>query len=79
MQLRAASATVDTGSTLTQILLEKRRLHVVPIDGVAPSLATLKDGTYRYRKSLFFVIGSTPSPLADRFCSSSSHWPRKRG
>jgi phosphate transport system substrate-binding protein len=56
-----------TGSTLTQILLEKRGLHVVPIDGVAPSLATLKNGTYRYRKPLFFVTGATPSPLADRF------------
>ena len=56
-----------TGSTLTQILLEKRRLHAVPIDGVAPNLATLKNGTYRYRKPLLFVTGVKPSPLADRF------------
>lgn len=56
-----------TGSTLTQILLEKRGLHVVPIDGVAPSLATLKNGSYRYRKPLLFVTGATPSALAGRF------------
>jgi phosphate transport system substrate-binding protein len=56
-----------TGSTLTQILLEKRRLHVVPIDGIAPNIATLKNGAYRYRKPLFFIIGAKPSPLADRF------------
>jgi phosphate transport system substrate-binding protein len=55
------------GSTLTKLKMEKRNLRTFAIDGVAPSLEALERGDYPYDKRLYFVLPSTPSPLAERF------------
>lgn len=56
-----------TTSTLTQIQMERRQLHIIPIDGVEPSLANLDRGTYPYSKTLHFVLTRKSSPIAKRF------------
>ena len=55
------------GSTLTQIILEKRSLQMVAIDGVAPTLENFERGSYPYFKSLYFVLLTTPNPATKRF------------
>jgi len=44
-------------STLTQILMEKRNLRLIELDGVSPSIENLEDGKYPIQKSLYFVTG----------------------
>jgi phosphate transport system substrate-binding protein len=41
--------------TLAQIQSEKRRLRLLALDGVTPSVANLENGTYPYSKTLFAV------------------------
>jgi phosphate transport system substrate-binding protein len=48
------------GTTLTQLVLEKRDLRVVPIDGHNPTAESLRDGSYPYAKSLYFVTREQP-------------------
>lgn len=55
------------GSTLTQILLEKRKLRVIAIDGVEPTLENFERGDYPYGKKLYFVVAAKPTPVAERF------------
>lgn len=43
------------------------RLSLVPLNGVAPSLAALRNGQYPWRKTLTVVLPAQPSPLARRF------------
>ncbi len=54
------------GTTLTQILTERPDLRMVPIDGVAPSVASLQDDSYRYRKPFFLVESGQPRPAVQR-------------
>lgn len=56
-----------TGSTLTQIKSEQRKLRAVAIDGVKPSLENLQSGTYPFAKTLAFVLSAKKSPAAERF------------
>lgn len=55
------------GATLAQLKTERRNLRTVAIDGVAPSLEAFERGDYPYGKTLYFVLPSTPKPLATRF------------
>jgi len=48
------------GATLTQLLLEKRDLRVVPIDGLKPTAESFRDGSYPYAKSLYLVTRAQP-------------------
>lgn len=41
-----------------QIIAEKCDLRMVPIDGVAPSLETLNNGTYRFVKPFYLVFAA---------------------
>jgi len=41
---------------LSQIVAEKRKLRLVPIDGVEPSLANLENGTYLFEKPYYLVF-----------------------
>jgi ABC-type phosphate transport system substrate-binding protein len=43
------------------------KLSIVPIDGLTPSLATIANGSYPWRKSLIAVLPKTASPTAERF------------
>jgi phosphate transport system substrate-binding protein len=58
-----------TASTLTQILMEKRKLHFVSIDGVTPSIETFESGQYRYAKPIYFVLSAKKTDLATRFAA----------
>lgn len=54
-------------STLALILSESRKIEVLTVDGVQPSLQNLKNGTYPYSKKLYMVTRKQPKPLAQRF------------
>jgi len=55
------------GSTLTQIMLEKRNLRAVPIDGHVPSMEAFERGAYPYVKSLYFVVNEAPNAVVAQF------------
>jgi phosphate transport system substrate-binding protein len=56
-----------TTATLTQILVERRALRFVSIDGVAPSLANYLDGSYPYGKPVYVIVPPAISPEAQAF------------
>jgi phosphate transport system substrate-binding protein len=55
------------GTSLTQVTTEKRNLRFVSLDGVAPSLENLENGSYPYGKGLYLVVPSVVSPEAAAF------------
>ena len=56
-----------TGTTVVQLVTERRRLQIVPIDGVEPTLANLESGAYRFVKKLYFIAGAKSGPEISRF------------
>lgn len=54
-------------STLALILSEHRALKALAINGVIPSIQTLKDGSYPYQKTLYFVTTANVSKAAQEF------------
>lgn len=73
-------------SSLAIMLAEKHPIHAVAIEGVAPSVTALAQGTYPYHKTLFLVArDKTPaaaarfmafvrSPEGQRILSDIGHW-----
>jgi len=55
------------GSTLTQLRLEKRKLRVIPIEGLEPSFENFERGIYPYAKPLNFIVRTPPAASAERF------------
>ena len=55
------------GTTMSQIKTEHRNLHVVPLDGVAPTLANFESGVYRFAKHLYFIVPRASSAEAQQF------------
>lgn len=55
------------GTTLAQIVNEKRRLRTITLDGIEPTFENFESGTYPYVKILHFVLKANASPLAHRF------------
>jgi phosphate transport system substrate-binding protein len=55
------------GATVAQVTTEKRNLRFVSIDGVAPSLETLENGSYPYGKILYVVVPTVVGPEAASF------------
>lgn len=45
------------------------RITVFPLNGVAPSIANLKNGSYPWRKTLTVVLPNRPSPAATSFAA----------
>ena len=45
------------------------RLTVFALDGVPPSVATLKQGRYAWRKEISVALARQPSPLAEQFAA----------
>ena len=43
------------------------RLTVLPLNGVTPSLATLRSGSYAWSKDMIVTLPRQPTPLAERF------------
>lgn len=54
-------------TSLTTVVTEGLRLTPLALDGVAPTLQNLESGAYPLSKTLYFVIGPDPSPLALEF------------
>jgi ABC-type phosphate transport system substrate-binding protein len=52
---------------MTQIKTEHRNLHVMPLDGVEPTLANFESGAYRFSKKLYFIVSRNSAPKAQRF------------
>src|SRR6202142_1168391 len=44
------------GTTMSQIKTEHRNLHVVPLNGVEPTLANFESGVYRFATHLYFMV-----------------------
>jgi phosphate transport system substrate-binding protein len=55
------------GSSLGQILSEQRRVNILPLNGVTPSVGGVKDGRYPFSKTLYLVTRSETSPAARQF------------
>jgi phosphate transport system substrate-binding protein len=55
------------GISLAQIAAEHRKLHVVSLDNVEPTLANFESGVYRFSKKLYFVLRIQSTPEAQRF------------
>jgi phosphate transport system substrate-binding protein len=56
-------------STLALILSEQRTIRALPLNGVAPSVAALRRGSYPYFKPLYLVTPQTPSGPARAFAA----------
>ena len=56
-----------TGTTYSQIIMEKRNLRLVAIDGVAPTIEAFESGAYRYTKVFHVVHRQQPSPAVKSF------------
>jgi len=56
-------------TTLAQILSESRRLKPLSFDGRTASVDGLRSGEYPFFKSLYLVLGNTPSDTVDTFVS----------
>ncbi len=54
-------------TTLGLLRTTDTQLASLPLDGVRPSLAALRDGSYPWRKVLTVVLPPRPTPLAQRF------------
>ena len=54
-------------ATLCQIISEKRKLNVLSLNGVKPSLRTLANGNYPYFKELYMITGPKSAPQVQQF------------
>jgi len=62
---RVPGSLVQAG--LSQVLLEKRKVHAVSLDGIAPTMENLESGKYPYPKPFYLVLPGKKSPAAERF------------
>ncbi len=63
---RAAEGSL-TATTLLQLTTENVALRFVAIDGVAPSVAALRAGTYRLQLAMHLVLGPRPTQATLQF------------
>lgn len=56
-----------TGTTLAQLMTEHRPLRVVTLDGVAPTMASFENGSYRFAKNFYFIVRPNDVPAAKEF------------
>jgi phosphate transport system substrate-binding protein len=62
---KSAASLVST--TYTQVKLEKRKLQLIKIDDVEPTLENLENGTYPIEKKLYFIVAENPKPQVAKF------------
>ena len=55
------------GTTYTQVLLERRNLRLITIDGASPTMEAFEGGVYRYAKVFHVLHPRQASPAAKRF------------
>jgi phosphate transport system substrate-binding protein len=56
-----------TGATFTQIVMEQRRLRMLPIDDAEPTFENFEKGVYPYGKTLYVVASAKPSAAVEQF------------
>jgi phosphate transport system substrate-binding protein len=56
-----------TGTTMTQLKTEHRKLRVVPLDGVEPTFANFESGTYPFAKRMFVLVPRNDSTAVQKF------------
>jgi phosphate transport system substrate-binding protein len=56
-----------TTSTFSQIMIERRDLRLIAVDGLTPSLEALENATYPLERAFYFVLPARSSTLAQRF------------
>ena len=54
-------------TSLSIVQAEKRRLNLLPVNGVAPSTKALADGSYQYVKTMYLVRAGAGTYLVQRF------------
>ncbi len=54
-------------TTLSQLLSEQRQLNILALNGLTPSVETLREGSYPLSKTLYLVTGQETSPAARQF------------
>ncbi len=66
---------------LSQIVTEKRKLHLVPINGIEPSIANFENGTYPYEKPFYmaFKPGNRNAEALAKFLHSKAGLDALRG
>jgi phosphate transport system substrate-binding protein len=55
------------GTSYVQVVLEKRALRFVAIDGVEPTLDAFETGAYKYGKPIYFVVSGTKTKQVEQF------------
>jgi phosphate transport system substrate-binding protein len=55
------------GTSYLQVILEKRNLRFIAVDGVEPTLANFERGIYPYAKTLSFIAQERSNPAVERF------------
>ena len=58
-----------TTGTLLQMVSENRNLRPLLIDGIAPTLETMRSGEYRFTKTLYLVHRESPSDAVRNFAA----------
>lgn len=56
-----------TAMAMMQILAERRRLHMIPIDGVWPTIENLESGAYPFVAEVHLVLPELSAPAARQF------------
>lgn len=66
---------------LSQIVSEKQNLHLVPINGIEPSIANFENGTYPYEKPFYMVFkpGNRNAEALAKFLHSKAGLDALRG
>ena len=54
-------------TSATQLATERPNLRMLPLDGIAPTLANFESGAYPFTKKLYVVVRANGSPEARRF------------
>lgn len=54
-------------TTLAIVVSEKRRIRILSLSGVKPTVKSVQDGTYPWTKTFYMVTRPTPSPTAGKF------------
>jgi phosphate transport system substrate-binding protein len=65
-QIEAIAGAIGT-TTLSQVLVEKRRIKPLRLDGVEPSVENLRDGRYPLHKKFVLIVRPPMSPAVRSF------------
>ncbi len=67
MEMVEKSRSLISFGALLPLMAERRKLAVIPLNGIMPSLDAMAAGTYPYWTPVFLATGSAPAPAATRF------------